>query len=222
MKTVSEKWDDGCKSDHVRNSFIIPTLVKLFAELGADRVLDVGAGTGYIARSVDAKLTERINWTLLDLDKSSIEFANSHIPDGMQAETYVGNFLEDWPSGEPYNFVLILFTLLEMELNLDLFSKISEVLNESGHVVIAIPDTLEDVHKDAITQPSLLIDFLDGNCILKKIDKFTTKSYPFKAHRFENIVLLMLNSSFSLVKMYSFKNSGNETYMLVFRKMMAN
>jgi len=222
MKSVSKKWDDGCKDDHVRNVFIIPKLINLFSEIKVDRVLDVGAGTGYIARTIDARLSCETSWTLLDRDQNRIDFAETLIPSDMQAETYVGEFLLDDGYGQSYDLVLILFTLLEMELKLELFSKVNSVLIEGGHVVIAMPDSLEDVHKAALEDPSLLNDFLDGKCVVEKTDKFTDESYPFKAHRFEYIVQLMLYSEFSLEKMYSYKNSGKETFMLVFKKKMVN
>lgn len=218
MKSEAEKWDKGCKNDNVRNHFIIPTLSKLLTESTAQRVLDVGSGTGYIARSIVPLVSHKMKWALLDVDQARVEFTKKHIPTDMEVEIFTGDFLGKLDLGEPYDFVLLLFTLLEVNLSRELFLKIKSHVNENGYVVIAMPDSLEDVLQAAINKPILLTHFLNGECVLEKTDKFTRTKYPFKAHRFEFIVQLMLFAGFSLVKMYSYKNSGKETYMIVFRK----
>lgn len=218
MKPKTEKWDDGCKTHNVRNQFVIPKLVELIDKFKPSRILDIGTGTGYIARSVDESVNVELHWTLIDMDAERINFTESNMPASVNFNTSLIDFTKNEIESGPFDFVLLLFTLLELNLNLELFSKVSKLTSDGGLVVIAMPDSLEDVLKAATTDPSLLTNFVDGRCILGKVDKFTGEHYPFKAHRFEYIVQLMLYSSFSLDRMYSYKNDGKETFMLVFKK----
>jgi len=218
--STADKWDDGCKEDEVRNEFVIPKLVQLINEMRPSQVLDIGTGTGYIVRSVDACVRQKPEWTLIDMDEERIAFAVKEMSQSVNFKVYTKNFMEDEIQGGPFDFVLLLFTLLELDLKMELFSKVKQLTSENGYVVITMPDSLEDVLKSAVKTPSLLSDFVKGRCVLGKVDKFTEEEYPFKAHRFEYIVQLMLQSSFSLIKMFSHMNGDNETFMLVFKKMV--
>lgn len=218
MNSSAKKWDDGCKTDNTRNCFVVPKLVQLINEFNPKRILDIGTGTGYIVRAVDALVNVSLHWNLIDMDDHRIEFVENNMPASVSFQVSRSDFTKDEIDGGPFDMVLVLFTLLELNLELKLFSQINQLTLTDGLVVIAMPDSLEDVLKAAVNTPSLLEDFVEGRCVLSKTDKFTDETYPFKAHRFENIVQLMLYSNFCLDKMYSYNHGDNETYMLAFRK----
>lgn len=214
----ASKWDEGCENDDVRNQFVIPRLIKLVNEIRPKHVLDIGAGTGYIVRTVDAGVNTDVKWTLVDMDQERIAFLMNTMPKTVSFEAFANNFIQDDLGLHKFDCVLLLFTLLELNLDMELFSKIRGLTNQNGIVVITMPDSLEDVLKAAAQEPSLLTDFVNGKCIIPKVDKFTNEEYPFKAHRFEYIIQLMLYSNFTLIKMFSHNQSDKETFMLVFRK----
>ena len=218
MKSKAEKWDDGCKADEVRNLFVIPRLISLVNEFRPTRILDVDTGTGYIVRSVDASVSVALDWTLIDIDAERIKFLESVMPKSVKFEASTIDFTKSGVKKPPFDLVLLLFTLLELKLDLGLFSKLNQLVGVNGVVVITMPDSLEDVLKAAVTKQTLLEDFLEGRCVLDKVDKFTKEVYPFIAHRFEYIIQLMLHSKFSLIRMYSDRVGDKETFMLVFRK----
>jgi len=218
MKSSAEKWDDGCKTNDVRNVFVIPKMIQLINELKPSRVLDIGTGTGYMAKCIDEKIEVDVEWTLIDQDADRIDFVNKNLPASVNFQALTTNFITDDVTRHRFDLVLLLFTLLELNLEVGLFSKIQRQTSDNGVVVITMPNILEDVLKAAVEEPSLLTDFAEGRCVLGKIDKFTGEAYPFKAHRFEDIVQLMLHSGFSLEKLYSYNQVEKETFMFVFKK----
>jgi hypothetical protein len=130
----------------------------------------------------------------------------------------VADFFDSVKLTPKFDVILFIFTLLEMDFTIELFLRANELLEIDGHVIIVMPDSLKDVCKAALSNSELLQNYLENTCILDKIDKFTKKSYPFKAHRFESIVKFMLGSGLIMVGFESSVVKNNEIFLIIFKK----
>ena len=77
--TETEKWEEGCRTDRVRNEFIIPTLHNHLEQFKPQKILDIGSGTAYIARTIDKLLSYNPLWTIIDTSQERIDFAISSV-----------------------------------------------------------------------------------------------------------------------------------------------
>ena len=214
MTNDATKWNNGCKEDKTRNLFIIPLLTKILTYFKPLKISDVGTGTAYIAREVDKRLQYSAVWTVIDIQEDRLKFAVSQKPRNMKMQTQKVSFLEVSDVGLKFDAIIFIFTLLEMDINKKFFSQIATLLNDDGIACITIPDSLKDIYDSDTAALSLLGNYLDNKCVLDKIDKFTEKKYPFKAHRFEHIVESMIQVGLDLVYM----KIEYETFLLVFKK----
>jgi ubiquinone/menaquinone biosynthesis C-methylase UbiE len=87
----AERWEIGCRNDPVRNDFLIPNLIRVIDALKPDRILDIGAGTGYIPRLVDDGLSYRAVWTLIDINSSRLEVSRKLQSDRMFSKNVVAD-----------------------------------------------------------------------------------------------------------------------------------
>src|SRR5687768_813050 len=92
----AERWEHGSREDPIRNEFVIPVLARVIEAEKPATILDIGAGTGYVARGVDAQLGFRPVWTLIDLKPERLQLAESYRPAEMALECLAGNVF-DWP-----------------------------------------------------------------------------------------------------------------------------
>jgi SAM-dependent methyltransferase len=216
-KAAALAWDQGCAGDVIRNDFIVPSMVSIFASERPARILDVGAGTGYIARAIDAQLTYRPIWTLLDIDDRRIEVALSLTPANMQANGVVSK-ISDFAAPEDYQAVMLTFTLLEAEDSAAMINDAVRLLDNRGVLVIAIPDVWRDALELADEEPTAPFRLLSETLDLSKTDKFTGAPYPFYAMRTETLISSVLGHPCVLERL-SRGGPQDEAYLLVFRKL---
>ncbi|MBL4602244.1 MAG: class I SAM-dependent methyltransferase [Emcibacteraceae bacterium] len=216
--TETEKWEQGCRTDRVRNEFIIPTLYNQLEQFKPQEILDIGSGTAYIARAIDEMLSYNPHWTIIDTSQERIDFSISKMTSKIDALIQKNSYEEVSKSGTKFDAIFLLFTLLEMEFDEKICKKLNESLNDNGFTYIVMPNSLEDVFNAAQDDYDILFNYLNNDCQLHKIDKFTKEPYPFNAHRFEYIIQCMLKSGHKLIHMQNEKFNNKETYLLVFQK----
>ena len=215
-------WNKGCEKDIVRNQFIIPNLIKTLNKYRSTEILDVGTGTAFIAREVDKALRYRPKWTVIDVLPARISLAVKMKPIQMQMEGLVLGFDKITKVKAKYDAILLIFTLLEIEKLKVFFSTVQEVLSKDGIVCISMPNSLEDVHSAASSDATVFQSYMKDCCMLNKTDKFTGKTYPFYAHRFEYIVNGMIIAGFDMVNMSISRIENRESHFLVFQMKKAD
>ena len=211
------RWDDGCRSDSVRNQFLIPFLVTLFAEQRPSTILDIGTGTGHIPRSVDVALPFRAQWTLIDINEERLRLARLLKPLEMQLDANNADINALAATGEKYEAVMLTFTLLESSDYEGMIASAAALTANSGLLIIAIPDVWRDILDPAQEFATLGSEFIEGFVQLSKIDKFTGDPYPFNAMRTEKLISTVLKRSFVLEQLEQ-GGPGGEVHLLIFRK----
>ncbi|PCI63975.1 MAG: hypothetical protein COB37_03210 [Kordiimonadales bacterium] len=214
----TENWDIGCSTDIVRNEFIIPFLAEEFNRNTPEQILDLGTGTAYIPRMLHALLAYKPFWTVIDLSRERINFSAEHAPADMKMDAQTISFESLLVRRQSFNAILIVFTLLEMQMNDLLCNRLYNSLNRAGCVYVALPDCLVDVFNAAKKDVTLIREYLTNSCKIQKIDKFTNLDYPFIAHRLGHVVGHMIKSGFHLVDMRSSEIDDSHTYLFVFKK----
>lgn len=208
-------WDEACALDEVRNEFVVPTIVTI-AEGGCpNRVIDIGCGTGYIARSVIARLSsESTQWVLLDRNPEMIGFAKSIVPERSNLR-YMNLDLEavaitDFP--DPFDLIILSFSILEMD-RLDLLaSRIGELAAPSAELLIFLPDTMEDVITAQSKNRGILKKYAEGIAQIEKRNPFTGTYLTFYAHRDLYLVKSFLNVGFRLAQVIRFVTRSNRVH----------
>ncbi|GLV25641.1 class I SAM-dependent methyltransferase [Sphingobium sp. TomTYG45] len=214
------RWDEGCRSDAMRNEFLIPLLTQLFAEQRPSTILDIGTGTGHIPRSVDGALPFRAQWTLIDINEERLKLARLLKPSEMQLETYNADISAIAATGEKHHAVMLTFTLLESDDCEGMIANAAALTATGGLLIIAVPDVWRDILDPAQEFATLGNQFVSGFVQLSKIDKFTGDPYPFNAMRTEKLISSVLKQSFALEQLEQGGPNG-EVYLLVFRKLEA-
>ena len=217
----AERWERGSRDDRMRNSFVIPRVAAILETHRPESILDIGAGTGYIARIVDGKLSYRPRWTLLDLNELRLALALAHSPPTMKLETVAGNVV-DWPLGDRrFGAVLITFTLLEIEDIDRLCTLLASHLNEGAVLSLAMPDAWLDVLEYAATDPTVSDRYARGPVVIPKCDKFTGEEYPFRAARIEDLMSRVLRAGFDLFQLDHGWVEGRSAFVVAFRRRAA-
>lgn len=212
----AELWDDGCSNDKPRNLFVIPEVVRIFHIERPRRILDIGAGTGYIARQVAASLKYETSWTLLDPNSDRLGVATLRKPAAMLASV-ANSELQAFANGvNRYDAALAAFTLLEIDDLTAFAAAVWTLLVDRAVLIVALPDSWMDVLEASVSQALIASQFLHGRVSLKKIDKFTKRSYPFKAVRLEVIIQCFLSLGFHLCEIV--RSETEETFLLTFRR----
>lgn len=214
----AERWEQGSRQDPIRNDFVIPALTRLIERAQPTTILDIGAGTGYVARGVDARLPFRPAWTLVDLNSERLELAMGYRPAEMALECLAGNVF-DWPwEVGRFDAVLITFTLLEIEDVDRLCRLISEHTSEGALLAVTMPDAWVDVLEHAENDSSVVRRYVEGPVEIPKLDKFTGEQYPFRATRIEDLLGHVLKAGFSLVELEHGRATGQSAFVLAFRR----
>lgn len=210
-------WDDGCLTDPVRNEFLIPKLRQFFEKERPPKILDLGAGTGYISRVVDSQLGYRPDWTLVDINSERLWLAEERKPPAMRMRHLICSIADIKPNDQPYHAVLLTFTLLEAnDVDAMLASAIGS-LAANGLLIIAVPDVWRDVVETMDERSTLPRRLLRETISIPKIDKFTGALYPFYAMRTETLISAVL-IQFCVLENLERGGPQGEVYLLVFRK----
>lgn len=218
MNSEAQRWEEGSRSDPIRNDFVIPILARW---IEADRpvtILDIGAGTGYIARQIDIRLRFRPAWTLVDLNRERPDLAERCRPADMVLERLVGNVF-DWPwEVGRFEAVLITFTLLEIADINRLCGLISKHMPEGALLAVTMPDAWVDVVEHSSRDPDVVRRYVDGPVEIPKVDKFTGERYPFRTTRMEDLLGRVLKAGFSLTDLEHGRLGPQSAFVLGFRR----
>jgi SAM-dependent methyltransferase len=218
LMSEAERWERGSREDESRNKFVIPQVARIFDSEQPPTILDVGAGTGYVARTVDTKLSYRPTWTLIDLSQSRLKLAQTLKPETMVLNPVVGNVF-DWPlPGNRFDAVLISFTLLEINDVDRLLSLISGKTGGGALLVIVLPDSWVDILERARVDPSVVQRYIAGSVEIPKLDKFTNREYPFHALRSESVIATALRNGFDLFDLEHGMVGAASAFVLAFRR----
>lgn len=214
--TDAELWDDGCKTDDVRNNWLIPSLVSILNREAPGTILDVGSATGFVPRSIDPLLSYRPLWTLADRDNQRLALAKRSLPADMKAEFLEGDFLSSRFEAT-FECAIASFSLLEMDVPRT-FAHLAAVISANGAVHIAQPDAWIDVLAAAEAGDIDPREFLKRSVSISKIDRFTQEAYPFRAMRTEHLILHAIEAGFYLSGFMEGEIRGKRNYLLSFKK----
>jgi SAM-dependent methyltransferase len=218
MVSEAERWERGSKDDPIRNQFVIPALAGLISKHRPDTILDVGAGTGYVAREIDTLLDFEPSWTLIDLNEERLRLAKTHCPDEMKLECLTGNVF-DWPwEVGRFDAVLITFTLLEIQDVDRLCGLISQHTIKGALLAVTMPDAWIDVLEHVVADPDIVRKYVEGPVEIPKLDKFTGERYPFRATRIEDLLGRILTAGFELIRLDHGRIASQSAFVLAFKR----
>ena len=218
MESEAERWEFGSRRDPIRNEFVVPVLVKLLEQSRPQTILDIGPGTGYVARKIDDLLSFRPSWTLVDLAEERLKLAEANSSNQMKLECLTGNVFEwPWEVGR-FEAVLITFTLLEIEDVDRLCGLISEHTTDGALLAVTMPDAWVDVLEHADSDPEIIKKYVEGPVEIPKLDKFTGEEYPFRATRIEDLLSRILKGGFNLVQLDHGRIANHSAFVLGFRR----
>jgi SAM-dependent methyltransferase len=214
----AERWEAGSREDPIRNDFVIPVVARLIKAEHPATILDIGAGTGYVARQIDIRLSFRPKWTLIDLNPERLQLAETYRPAEMELERLAGNVF-DWPwEVGRFEAVLITFTLLEIQDVDRLCSLISAHTTDGALLAVTMPDAWVDVLEYASEDLAVVRRYVDGPVEIPKVDKFTGQQYPFRATRIEDLLGRVLKAGFDLVDLEHGRVGDQSAFVLAFRR----
>lgn len=212
----ANRWEEGCRSDAVRNEFIAPNLSRLLDFYRPATILDIGTGTGYVPRLVDSQLSYRPTWTLLDIDTFRLAIAEQLKGSDMQAVTIAADIF-DYQLSAPFSAALVTFTLLEIDID-RIIGLLPALVSDGGLLLLSLPDAWRDVLRHGEAAPDSVHEFILGRTSVPKIDKFTQESYPFQAVRLEHLISKVLASGFRLFELIESEGDQARTYILAFQR----
>jgi SAM-dependent methyltransferase len=215
--SAAEEWELGCRRDEVRNGFVIPELVRIISAVKPATILDVGAGTGYIAREINHRLGYSPIWTLVDTDPERVALAKAYFADTMVQEV-LENDVMSLPDTPRYDAVLVTFTLLEVQDVAGCVAKLRRLMTAFSILSVVLPDAWIDVIAAGREDPSVIEKFLGERVSIPKNDKFTGKPYPFEAVRNEALIDIVLRAGFVLVEIAKSSPPSPGIFMLTFRR----
>ena len=218
MDSEGERWERGSRDDPMRNQFVIPALATIISMDRPRTILDIGAGTGYVARQIDAQLSYEPAWTLIDVNPDRLELAQRYCPDEMKLECLAGNVF-DWPwEVGRFDAVLITFTLLEIQDVNRLCGLVSEHTIEGALLAVTMPDAWIDVLDYAGADPEIVRKYVQGPVEIPKLDKFTGERYPFRASRIEDLLARILSAGFNLIRLEHGRVASQSAFVLAFKR----
>ncbi len=213
----AECWEIGCQNDAMRNAFLIPNLIRLLNASLPVRILDIGAGTGYVPRIVNGGLSYRPNWTLIDINPERLQIAKEMQSDEFQLTNIVAD-ISSHQFDEQFDCILATFTMLEI-LDVDvLIDRLPHLVRDAGLLLVSLPDMWIDVLEHGRNEPEFVKQFLSGSTSLPKIDKFTNNAYPFRAVRIEHLISRVLASGFELIELTESEGDHAGVYLLAFKR----
>ena len=158
----AERWEQGSRADEMRNSFIVPEVARIVETHRPKTILDVGAGTGYIARAIHERLSYQPRWVLLDRNEERLRLATAHRRPDMALEVVAGNVF-CWPLGERrFDAVIITFTLLEIDDIERLCTLLASHMEERAVLALAMPDAWVDVLEYSKKDPGIVERYMES------------------------------------------------------------
>lgn len=193
----ADLWEDGCEGDPVRNQLVIPALIETIERWRPASIVDLGSGTGFVARMVDAGLTYRPSWTLIDRDVTRIRVAEDKCSAPMHVKHIASDLVlaADNIAEDRFEAALLCFTLLEFRDELLLLNVLHRFLSVGGIVIVVLPDPWQEINRDSNTVSD---ELLRNRLSRKKRDKFTGLEYPFHISRNELFISHMNKLGFLL------------------------
>jgi ubiquinone/menaquinone biosynthesis C-methylase UbiE len=212
---AAQRWEAGCVLDRCRNEFVVPAITNVLAERRPSRILDLGAGTGFVARVVDQALCYSPSWTLLDCDQARLSIAADNAPSSMKYHLVHQDSLEylRLASLIKYDAIIICFTILEFSAYDELLYSCAQALNFEGELIIVLPDPWEEL----ISSAKPVSQLLTGRVSINKIDKFTGKLYPYYISRIEQVISNVLAFGLAVTKLTR-SDGSSPVYVMAFRK----
>ena len=214
------RWEEGCRKDVVRNQFIIPEMAALISSLRPKSVLDVGSGTAYVPRQIHTATRPQVRWSLVDLSDSRMNLARNLVEPDQHVE-FIAKDIFTVPTSElKSDVVLLCNSIMEMPLDSSQTAHLASIPNESGHIIIFMPDPLSDILSyEKVKTLGMLEAYISADLKLDKVDKFTGKPYPFIAHRPATIIMKIMAEGYNLV-MVKRSNIGGGYFLFGFRRVM--
>jgi SAM-dependent methyltransferase len=192
-KAAVNAWEAGCRADAVRNDVVIPHLRRLLATTRPVSVLDLGCGSGYVARRACSR-ADASSWFLLDRQVACLDYAraswsvaHSRAVRCVEADLTVCPIASRDVSGFDslpvggVAFAFAAFTLLEFPLTLEVATNIAGRLMSGGELAVYLPDIEPDLDSARLRCPGVEARYLAGHCHLTKVSKWSGELYPFHA-----------------------------------------
>lgn len=219
LTSENDLWEQGYLDNPVRNQFIIPEVARLFNSEIPGTVLDVGCGTGYMAREIDRRVKHSIHWTLLDTDAERIRFAEANRPSGFSGQILNDTLASVAKSEQEFSSILVSFTLLEIGATPENVDLLVGLCRPGGLIVVALPDVIVDVWKSFSKrgEPNFP-DFIEQPVALAKVNAFTGTRYPFVAERLDSIILKFISGGMVLEHMIRRNFDEEGFFLLAFRR----
>ena len=214
-------WDQGCATDEIRNDFVIPAILDVASTIGPSSIIDIGCGSGYVAREIVARgAANEIHWRLLDYAGEMLSFARMRVSSAARTEFFLHDLRYEPRDLPKSQLGFVAYTFLDFPLDDVIAHNIASLIATGGTLLIFMPDVLEDVIEAAAQDPTVLHNYRSGHCSIEKTDKFTFKNVLFEANRVENTIQRFLRAYFTLTDLKNFRSKrGKLHYMLTFRAM---
>jgi SAM-dependent methyltransferase len=202
MNRPPDLWEAGCLGDPIRNEFVIPALEEEILQFKPKTIIDIGCGTGFISRMLAKRLSQfPIQWHLLDNEPSMLRFAQEKSKTARTIFHHL-DLCDHLPNGAPEcDLGFIAYTFLDVVVTETVVRNISALIKSTKHLLIFMPDVLEDVIHAAQECPALLQEYRMGHCSLEKLDKFTRAKVFFEANRVEHVIGAFVNKGFKLIRL---------------------
>jgi ubiquinone/menaquinone biosynthesis C-methylase UbiE len=199
-------WDRGCERDPARVFFVVPSISHVIDSHNVKRAIDVGCGTGFLARKVEstAKPTQ---WTLLDRDADVLDYAqrvwqstNTPILVNSTAEELVGS-----GNYSSYDLAVIAYTMLEVA-DLDAFVSAVKSLVPKGVIAAYLPEP-----PACIASNDMAVQFVEGRVNggadfmkVDKINRFTQRKQTYLMRHMYRYIDAFLDDCTSLTSIESY------------------
>jgi trans-aconitate methyltransferase len=180
---------------------VLPHLVRAVALHRPLKVLDLGAGTGYLTRHLVAHTPpSKVAWTLLDSNPDLLAIALASMPSDLRISSFefdLSTPANDRPAIEA-DFAFAAFTFLEFEITEAVARNCASLLRPEGTLLIYLPDTFADIRAAGARA---IDSYIDGSCVITKTDHFTGASDPFHATRSEVLISTFLQAGLQLASL---------------------
>ncbi len=207
-------WDEFVQKDFVRNSLIIPHLIKSINEINGNdlRIADIGCGTGYIPFKLINSTNKIKKCICFDRSGGIIKLASRKY-NHKNLEFKIHDIFNEL-TFKNFNLMYSVFTFLEFELTKDICQNIFNSFLKNGTLIIYIPDFLIDFLSNKNSRN--FSDYVYGCSKGNKIDKNTKLNYPFFMNRIEYIILFFLETGFQLKSIESLEFNDSENKNRIF------
>jgi hypothetical protein len=208
-------WDEGWLRDDARQAFVIPQLSALVKQMLPSLLVDIGAKTGQLIDSLleaNLDLLKNTRVIAIDSDADATRFMRNRFRN--RPVEVIQATLEKWtpPSRMSYDTSRALYILsyTALELSDDGLRATFAYAAKGGVLIVFLPDVLQDV-----LESGKLAEFLTkGVANLRKMDKFTSKEYPFIARRLEAWLPWAVERGLRLQRVESYRSPDSHSHFL--------